>query len=158
VPARESALERVVGKLTAYPLLASIQLESSASLDQAYRIAARDVLFRSPTRPRAVDRIVATSRRFADLQVMQYREHGRRHHRFFLPLHRTPAARVHVRVTPAGPAVVLWDGEPARVIAGAEPPGYVGFDVRSGSAPSSVWLEVVTAADAELLELVLEGP
>lgn len=156
MPAPESAMERVVGKVTAYPLLVWMQLESSASLDKVYRIASLNVLFRWPKRSWSVDRIVESSGRFADLHVEQRLDHDWLRHGFFLPLHRTPAARARVRIAPEGPVVALWDGEPAKITSG--PPGYVSFDVRSGALPGAVWFEVITNANAELLEIILEGP
>jgi hypothetical protein len=156
MPAPENALERALGQITAYPLLVTMQLESSASLSQVYRIASLEVLFRWPTRSQAVDRLVASSGRFMDLRVEQHSERGRSHERFYLPLHRTPAARVHVRVDPQGPVVVLWNGEPVSIIAG--PSGYVSFAVHDKSAASSAWLETIIQPHAQLREIVLEGP
>lgn len=156
-PTRESPLQKLVGKATAYPLLARIQMQGAVSLEKAYRIATREVLFRWPAEPRGVtDRMAATSERFHDLKVDQRVIESRLHRVFLLPLHRTQIRVVRVRVAPIGPVLVLWNGALRSPIAG--PPSYLSFAVPlQSAAPDSARLEIVTARDAKLLEVLFEG-
>jgi hypothetical protein len=155
-PPNEGALERFVGMTTAYPLLASMQLQGSGPLDRTYRMASYTALYRWPTQPRAVYRLFAGSDRFDDLRVERFEAEGRQHQSFFLPLHRTPLARVQVRTRPESAVVLLCDGTPATPVPG--PPGVGHFEARSAPGADSVWLEVITPANTSLEELALSGP
>jgi hypothetical protein len=154
VPAERRAV-RVIGKLTASPILLPILLTAPVDLGQAYRIAWRQVLFAPINRRSATDRIVAGSARFADLLIDETQTATKRCYTFLLPLHRTPLRRIGVHLDHSGPVAILVDAQAAVSVPGTG--GAALFEAPGAISDRLVRLDVILDSSSRLRALTLYG-